>query len=54
MSPVQGEPLKVGDTVALVAPASWCDGFDETSAALKRRGFQVKLPSNFEERFGYL
>jgi len=44
----------MGDTIALVAPASWCDGFDETSAALKKRGFQVKLPSNFEERFGYL
>ena len=54
MIPIQGESLKVGDTIALVVPASWCDGFDETSAALKERGFQVKLPRNFEERFGYL
>ena len=54
MIPVQGEPLKMGDTIALVAPASWCDGFDETSTALKERGFQVKLARNFEERFGYL
>ena len=53
MNPILPPPLEEGDTIALVAPASWCDGFERTKEALLERGFQVKLPLNRDERFGY-
>ncbi|NGX51281.1 MAG: putative murein peptide carboxypeptidase [Chlamydiae bacterium] len=43
-------PLSRGDTIALVAPASWCEGVEETIAALEERGFHVKLASNVGKR----
>ncbi|MCB1109441.1 MAG: LD-carboxypeptidase [Chlamydiia bacterium] len=50
---MQPEPLEIGDTIALVAPASWCEGFEETAEVLRERGFRVRMPSNLEERFAY-
>mmetsp|Transcript_6226 Transcript_6226/g.7141 ORF Transcript_6226/g.7141 Transcript_6226/m.7141 type:complete len:413 (+) Transcript_6226:309-1547(+) len=46
--------LQLGDTIALIAPASWGDGFQETAEALQQRGYKVKLPSNQNARYGYL
>lgn len=47
---VKPESLSPGDTIALVAPASWVEGVEETISALKDRGFQVKLASNIGKR----
>ena len=42
--------LSIGDTIALVAPASWCDKVEETVEALEERGFSVKVASNVHKR----
>lgn len=42
--------LSLGDTIALVAPASWCDKVEETVIALEERGFSVKVASNVHKR----
>lgn len=47
-------PLELGDTIAIVAPASWCEGVEECAEKLKERGFQIKLPKNLHKRVGYL
>ena len=51
---MKAPPLQRGDTIALVAPASWSDQFLTINALLEERGYQVKLPSNQEGRFFYL
>lgn len=51
---MQPEPINIGDTIALVAPAYWSDRVEETRDALIERGFQVRLASNLDRRHGKL
>lgn len=46
MNTTKPSPLCPGDTIALVAPASWVTGVDQIVAALEERGFGVKVAAN--------
>ena len=49
---VQPEPINIGDTIALVAPAYWSDRVEETRDALIEKGFKLRLASNLDLRHG--
>lgn len=51
---VQPDPINIGDTIALIAPAYWSDRVEETREALIQRGFQVRLAPNLDQRYGKL
>lgn len=48
--------LSPGDTVALVAPASWAEDewIDETARLVTRMGWRVRLGTHVRDRLGYL
>ena len=53
---IRPPPLRPGDTILLMAPASPCPSSDikEAAANLTRRGYRVKISRTASKRVGYL
>ena len=47
-------PLRAGDTVALVSPASWPDDVAEVTERLTGWGFRVRTGAHALDRHGFL